>query len=401
MLHNNKFVISTAKTAQEVESLRHSWERMNPGPETSIDYYLTIVKSRRRVIRPHVILLSQDGLPVSMLIGRIERKQLKFKIGGKVIFQFAVRSLTVIIGGLLGDTSYESCNILFSELLTSLKQNEADLISFDEIPTDSQIYKLARSIPNFLCVDYFPERSFHFKMTLPASMEDFFKNRKPKSRTKLRSLRKKLNKKHSNNVRSIIVHEKEQIEKFCSDAEVISRKTFQYAYGEGFINNDETRSFLFSAAERGLLRSYILYVNDNPCAFWAGFIYQDTYYGIPVGGTGYDPAFREYQVGTILMLEMIEDLCRDPRVYYMDFGYTDMSYKRRFCDQNWEEANFYIFQPTLKGICLNAIRVLSSLFYRFGNMILRRLNSKDKWEKSKRASFQQKKDKQPSVMSRC
>ncbi len=95
-----------------------------------------------------------------------------------------------------------------------------------------------------------------------------------------------------------------------------------------------------------------LYVEDNPCTYWAGIIYKNTFYPIEKGGTGYDPQYKKYEVGTIPMLKMIEDLCNGAHVQYLDFGYKAIAYKRHFCDIHWEEAHFRIFQPTLKDIIL-------------------------------------------------
>lgn len=383
MTYDNQIVVSTARTIQEVEAMRDSWEKMESSPEVSIDYYLAIVKLRQHVIRPQVILLSQDGHPVTMLIGIIENMQLKYSIAGKVVLRPAVRSLTVILGGLIGKTSYSNSTILVSELLKSLKRREADIISFSEIPKNSPIYDLSKTKSSFFCRDHFPYIDRHYKMTLPSSIDKILKG---KSRKRIRSQWKKLKSDFDGIVKVKTINETEQIERFCTDVEAISQKTYQHAYGDGFVCNTETKFLLSLLVEQGCLRAYILYIEDTPCAYWLGYFHKDTFYSFPVGGTGYDPKHKKYGVGILLMWQMIEDLCLDARIRYLDFGFMDTPYKRKLCELSWEEANFYIFQPTLKGISLNVLRVLFGLSHRFGNMILSHLELKDKWEKFKRAS---------------
>ena len=382
-VYENQLTISTARSVKEVEDIKDSWEAMQPSPLAEIGYYLAVVNSRQEVERPHVILLSREGRPETMLVGRIEYLKLKYNIGGKVIFSPTVRSLTIILGGILGNISSANSAILISELIKSLKRYEADIVFFSEIPTDSHIYNFSKTIPKFFSRDHFPHIDSHYMMTLPASIDNVLKR---KNRKRIRSQWRKLKRDYSEDVQVKIVDKKSQIEWFCLDAEEVSKKTYQYAYGEGFVCSAENRYLLSSLAKQGLLRAYILYVENSPCAFWAGYIYKDTFYGIPVGGTGYDPKYRRYGVGILLMWQMIEELCLDTRVRYLDFGLMDTSYKRGLCDMNWEEASYYIFQPTLKRISLNALRVVFSLSHRFGNMILSHLKLKDKWEKFKRAS---------------
>jgi hypothetical protein len=217
-------------------------------------------------------------------------------------------------------------------------------------------------------------------MTLPPSIDDFYKARSSKKRTQLRSLSRRLEKSYPGDVKIDIIQDEAQIEQFCEDAEEISSMTYQFKKGEGFVNNTETQMLLKLLAEKGKLWAYILYVEDQPCAYWVGFIHNSISYG-PPAGTGYNPQFGKYEVGTILLLRMIEDLCKNDQVQYIDFGVLDAYYKRRFCDINWNDASFYIFQPSIKGIGLNSLWILFRSFHWFGNLIIDRLRLRQKWRK--------------------
>jgi hypothetical protein len=381
--YDSEYTITIARSIQEVEKTRNLWEEIPPThPIGDIDYFLTEVSLRKEFVRPHVIVLRRDGIPEAMLIGRIEDVQLQYTIANKVLFTLTVRSLIIDEGGIQGNPSHGAA--LISEVIKCLRRREAEIASFVAIPTDSPIYEFGRTVPNFLIRDHLPIESLHYKLTLPASIDDFFKARSKKKRTRLRSLLKRLEKRYPGNVAIKIFKEKEQIEQLSRDIEEISKKTYQYGYGHGFVNNLDTHKLLTLLTKRGWLRVYILYVEDHPCAFWCGFIYKNTLFDGP-GGTGFDPKYKNYEVGTILMLKMIEDLCHDPCVQYINFGIGDQLYKSRFCDISWEEANFFIFQPTLKGIILNAMRLLSGGSRRMGNILLTHLKLTEKWDKFTRA----------------
>jgi hypothetical protein len=129
-----------------------------------------------------------------------------------------------------------------------------------------------------------------------------------------------------------------------------------------------------------------MYIEGKPSAFWLGCIHGNTLSSNP-GGTGYDPRFRKYGIGTLLMWKIIEDLCKDDRIRYIDFGRGDSSYKRRICDLNWKAADFYIFQPTSKGVRLNMMRSVTGAFHQLGNFILKRMKVREKWIKFNRHRF--------------
>ncbi len=154
-------------------------------------------------------------------------------------------------------------------------------------------------------------------------------------------------------------------------------KTYQRGLGAGFINNDETRRRLQLSGDRGWLRAYILYVDGEPCAFWFGTLYKETFH---LDFTGYDQKYRKYEPGTILFVTMIESLCED-EVKAIDFGFGDAFYKQRFGDSSWEEASVYIFGRTARGILLNILRTLTALIVLNAEKIVARYNLREKMKK--------------------
>jgi CelD/BcsL family acetyltransferase involved in cellulose biosynthesis len=71
---------------------------------------------------------------------------------------------------------------------------------------------------------------------------------------------------------------------------------------------------------------------------------------------GYDPDFAVHRVGNFILMHMIEQLCEDPAVEILDFGFGDVEYKERLAERNWSAGDVYVFAPTAKGVRVNLVR---------------------------------------------
>ena len=102
------------------------------------------------------------------------------------------------------------------------------------------------------------------------------------------------------------------------------------------------------------LRGTVLHVDDKPCAFWIGSVHKKVFHS---EATGYNSAYRKYELGTVVFLKLVEDLCRE-KVASIDFGLGDALYKRRFGDESWQEGSVRIYASSFKGTKLNLIRTI-------------------------------------------
>jgi hypothetical protein len=159
--------------------------------------------------------------------------------------------------------------------------------------------------------------------------------------------------------------------------EEIAQKTYQRGLGAGFVYDDENLHRMSLSANRGWLRAYLLYINKRPCAFWAGTLYEDVFY---LDFTGYDPQFRQYEPGTVLLVRMIEDLCQHG-IRKVDFGYGEAFYKQRFCNESWREASVYIFSTEIRSILINIMRTLVVSASNLAEKTLKRVNYLNKLKK--------------------
>lgn len=365
--YDNQFTVTVARTIEEVEEMRENWESLQLFPIADIDYFLTVINHRKNVVRPHVLMLCREEKPETLVVGRIEYLFKPFMFMGKILFRSKVKALFIDIGCLVGDLSIKNSATIISELIKSLKMREADVVSFNEVSTDSNICHLSKKRPGFLFRDYFPDIQGHYRMTLPSTIEELDKLGSKKRRKVLRRLRRRLYGEFPEKISIRCFRKKEEVDEFCRDAGVVSKKTYQHVWGSGFVNNTETRHLNYILADQHRFMAYILYIDGKPCAFEGGLIYEDTYFA---DYCGYDTLYKQYSIGSILEREIIESLCKDNNSKYYDFGWMNVDYKHRFCDIRWDEASFCIYQPSLKGVFLNGKKVILSVAGKSVNIFL-------------------------------
>jgi CelD/BcsL family acetyltransferase involved in cellulose biosynthesis len=112
-------------------------------------------------------------------------------------------------------------------------------------------------------------------------------------------------------------------------------------------------------AQKGWLRTYVLYAGDRPLAFWMGDLLEGTFGG---NFTGYDPDIAKYSPGIYLMTKVIEEFCnaKETEVTKIDFGPGGALYKASLGKRDADEAPVHIFSRSLKGVELNLLRSLTT-----------------------------------------
>ena len=360
--------IRVVRTVEEIEQIRDVWSTFQLHPNADIDFYLLICRIRPEILRPHVIVLYRDGQPEAMLVGRLVRGTIDLSVGYGKMMKVPARLLTVVCGGLLGDMSSENCSALVAEVSNALRRDEADAALFNFVRTDSVAYPLILGSPGPMHRDYWPAEQPHWSLKLPNSIEAVYGEMSGDHRKELRRMERKLLSDYSRDVKVRSLREVADLDSMFRDLEEIAKRTYQRGLGAGFADSPEMRQRFRLEAEKGWLRSYILYVGGKPCAFWVGTLYKGTFHS---GFMGYDPGYQRYSPGSVLQVKVLEDLCQDG-IKELDFGLGDAMYKQRLANCCWQEASAYIFAPTLTATAINAIRVPTIVLDRMLRKVLER-----------------------------
>jgi Acetyltransferase (GNAT) domain len=348
--------IRVARSVSEVEALREAWTGWGGHRDSDIDVVLMVIDSYPEALRPHVIAIDRNGQPEAVLIGRLERKRLSFKIGYLTVFRPWARCLTFVYGAIRGNASSENTQILVREIMDCLRQDEADLALLEFVPVDSSLYKLALELPGILSRDSLPSLQEHHLMLVPESIEEVYRQMSGSRRKHIRSSIRKLEVHPAGQLKIVCYRDVSELDRLFQDAEEIAKKTYQRGLGAGFADTSDVRTRLGLAAKKGWLRANLLYLGDRPVTFWIGMTYGQTFVSEYMG---YDPEFRQAAPGMVLIMRVIEGLCNHEHgdnIKELDFGLGHAEYKAILCSKSWSEGAIFIFSPTIKGLLLKSMR---------------------------------------------
>jgi CelD/BcsL family acetyltransferase involved in cellulose biosynthesis len=345
--------LQVARGYDEIEAIRPLWERLQNNYVTSdIDFVLTYCRHTPNVVRPHAVLLEDGDGRRGLLVGRVEDIRLPVRLAHRTVLDPRFRALTIVYGGVLdGDDAAISAGLLAS-LEASLAGERVDLVRVRMLPRDSHRYAAAAASVSRVRRQRFSPRMLHWRSELPGSLDEFLARRSRRRRESVRRYARRLERTYGDDVRVEIVRDRKGLERLFADSKAIHRETYQHILGVGFSDAQVQLRLAELAADRGWFRGYMLYLRDNPVAFWHGNAYRGVF---GIGATGFDPAFAEDRPGTYLLMRAIDDLCADQAVHTLDFGFGDAAYKRNFGDRCVEEEDVVAFARKPRTVTLNAL----------------------------------------------
>lgn len=389
---SHEFEVFVVRNFEEIEAVRHIWEKMQaeepcPRINADIDMYLAILKANNCCLEPYIIVLKENGQPVSMLIGRIDEICLKCKIGRKILFKPVMKQLSVVYGGVIGSRTDKIYSLLIGELMKVLRRGEADVVFFNHLQTDSSLYRIARKMPGLFYRGHFPKVEEHWCMSIPENVDQFLKTCSHNRRKKLRRCTRKLEKEYQGRVRMVTYSKENEIEEAIEIAAKISAGTYQRAFGGGFVDDAATRALLITAAKKDCLRINILFIGDEPCVFEMALKYGRTYFSELVG---YSPKWRSWNVGNVLSFKVVEQLCGDPSVDSIDLGFGHNLQKQWGDSRQWPEASLFIFAPRLFPVFVNLVYSSTLAISMFILYVITRLGIRDLVQQYRRKNILEK-----------
>jgi CelD/BcsL family acetyltransferase involved in cellulose biosynthesis len=234
---------------------------------------------------------------------------------------------------------------------------EADVLTLAYLPLDSLAFRLASTRPPFLARQHVARTGIRWQLDLPGSLDEFLQTKSGKHRQTLKRRRNKLERDFAGRLEIRTFQDVADLDEFLAAASKVSATTYQHALGVAFGDTPAHRERTRVAMERDWFRSWVLYLDGEPAAFWHGERYAGLF---RTGNPGFDPKYDSYGIGTYLMLRMVDDLCRDPEVRAIDHGLGDATYKQRYGTASWKEGNVFVFPQTFRGARLNLMLTLAT-----------------------------------------
>jgi hypothetical protein len=363
--------IKVYRDVAHLEELREFWSSRQTWPAGNLDFFLTVMCTSPEVVRPHVVVIFRDDQPQSLLLGRLERRKIPLRLGYLGLSTPNLNILTFDDAGLLRDVSGADSELFIREILDALRSGEADAANLHHLDTTHYLSRSAKSLPAYLSSDRLPLVEVLW-MRRFAESGSFLESLSAKERYNQRRRRRRLFDEFGGEVRVECFRDGGRIEQLMKDAESVASKSYQRGLGVGFIHDERTQLRLRLAAKQGVLRAFVLYLANKPCAFWiaslcAGVFYSDC--------LAFDPAYAKYGPGSYLAIKSIEAVrsdSRGPPVTALDFGPGDAEWKAHLGNHRRQLTSLYIFAPTIKAVTCNLLRTVVGLADRSIKAILTR-----------------------------
>lgn len=263
--------VRIVRTFHALEGLRNVWDSWCNDPNSDFEYYLASAHCRPDIVLSHVMVVYRDGQPDCILVGRVECRRLKLKVGYSTLFESKANVLFLPQGSLFGNCSEENCQLLAHELKLCLNGRDGDSAEFLRLTPDSQFSRALQKELGFFQRGHFTSVHEHRWLELPASYKEFVQHFSRKDRHEYRRHEKKLATEFCGRTHIHYYRQEDAVKELARDVEKISSKAYQRALGVGFRPHDEASESLQIAARSGGLRGCVLYLDESPSAFsWAG-----------------------------------------------------------------------------------------------------------------------------------
>jgi CelD/BcsL family acetyltransferase involved in cellulose biosynthesis len=346
--------VLVARTLPDVARLRPVWERVPiRNPDADIDLFSAVTRTGPGTLRPHVIVLEHQNRPPAMAVARLEDRVLETKVGYRTVVRPRLRVLSVVHSGIAGAEDQGNQHALINELGKALEEREADALCISKLRTDSSLFALARRNAPWPCRDHLCVEVPRTDVAVPDDLASFLRARSRNTRDNCKRYTRRLERQHGAELTVRAYRTSGELPEALAAMEQVARKTYQRGLGVGFRDEPCQRAYLEAAARKDLFRAWVLTLRGVPIAFWHGIAHLGTFY---IGSPGYDPAHGKLKVGQYLQLRMMDDLCSDPEITRLDYGFGEAQYKRSFGDTTWTEADVMIFAPTVRALRSNAAR---------------------------------------------
>ncbi len=220
-----------------------------------------------------------------------------------------------------------------------------DMMYLEALPVDSGLHRAIAALDGKRDAvwSYIPRPPQpHWLLQLKPDFEKYLMTFPGDRRGKLRRRVKKIDKEAKQPVRVERVTTPAQVPGFLTQVEHVSSISWQGTRLQQVVKDAPAeRAKMMRHAERGWMRSYLLYVGDKCIAFVIGEQESGIFYYDRIG---YDPAWSQYAPGIVLFYKVVEDLHAHDAPAWLDFGTGDNSYKRLYGTESFDCVDVYLLR---------------------------------------------------------
>lgn len=340
-----------ADEALSTDSVVQAWERLlaqcsNPERLYQSPAWLANLASQTQDQLYVAVLEQGDGISGVVPL-RMQEVNLDFAVGSRNLVRRRFRVANVLGNRPLIAEEVAAYETLLAGIAHEFPQCQG--LYFTSLPSASTTATLLKTCTRtrwkYHAVDGI---QLHHFIRLPENFEKFLEPLNSRTRRNFKRRLKGFDPKEKPGSRMERIEKSAQVPSFLETAALISRKTWQHqSVGQRVKTDPLENARLTHLADRGILRSYLLYHGDTPCAFCIGYQFGDVFYADEVG---FDASLSDISPGTALFLKIIQDLLIHNRANLFNFGVGDAPYKHLFSNETYEDASMLVVPKTLSNI---------------------------------------------------
>jgi hypothetical protein len=208
---------------------------------------------------------------------------------------------------------------------------------------------------------YVPGHFLHCTLDLSGSFDDYLRSRSSRTRHELLRKTKKFKAYAEGTAECRLFSRPEEMEEFHELALSVARKTYQARFLNVAIpEGPEYRQRLIAEAGKGLVRGFLLFHGSRPIAYGMCWGRDHVLY---YAQTGFDPEYRKWSPGIVLLHEMLDQLFSEGSFAFLDFGSGSGHWKTAHATRQTQCANVYYFRWRLKNLLLLVMHTVVSFLH--------------------------------------
>ena len=389
---NVPFVVTDAVADWRIKDLETAAERAALAAESRILFptlslYQDVdwlgVASNKPNERLVALIDREDGVLQGLAAFHVHPTRLTFSLGELSLLSVSVQRYALDAEPLTrrssARTATDACFSVLADTLTP-----KNVVFLGGVPKESALQELiddpASALRRKFHVVPFGAEYLRCRVRWTGDYEAYLSSLSTKDRSKLRrALRRFGEAEHlTGEVRRF--QQASDIEAFLAAAVPVSEKTYQHRLlGLGLTKDGASADEIREAAARGWFLGHILRVNGEPAAFHYGFVFSKCFFMI---AAGYDPAYMQNEVGTVLFLEVLKDIEKvGDDIELMDNLYGGGIYKERSSNLKTPERHYYLIPKTFRGAILAKSMIATDRSSRALGDLLEKYGLKDRIKK--------------------
>jgi len=342
--------VVVARTEQQIEPLRPFWEQWKSHPTAEWNACRALAAISGGTTRTIAVIDGDPAAPRAALVAMEQDASVPVTLGYWRIANPRVRILTVKHGGgWLGPATEASARAIFAALQAEMLSCGATMLHLEHFPVDHPLVAAATAAG---AKPVRAEPDVNWRVAIPENYAAFLAACSKNTRRNLKRYPERFLEEFGARATVHVFDRPADFDRIVADMDLVAQHSYHRGMGVGFLKAPEQLALMQAALAQGTYRAYLLHIDGAPAAFWDGRRCGATFY---TDFTGYLPKYGEARPGWYLLSKVVEDLCRDPDVEYVDFGQGDAQYKRMLGTLSEQQTSVAMFASTFRGRSLRAL----------------------------------------------